>query len=214
MTARMELRPMERWDLPPTAERMSSGRFRVTWKTIRDHLLNECGLLGAGLVVVELVVDPDGVRKDGGIRANARVFHPGVKVSFTSEHGPLAYATDAYEKQWSGALPGWQANLRAIGLGLESLRAVDRYGITRSGEQYRGWTAIAAQPAEKTLTADEAVQLLSPYWTGPSADLRRSETAVKAAFRDAARTHHPDAGGNADAFRLISAARDLLMSTL
>jgi hypothetical protein len=38
----------------------------------------------------------------------------------------------------------WQHNVRAIALGLEALRKVDRYGITRRGEQYAGWKALPA----------------------------------------------------------------------
>ncbi len=45
----------------------------------------------------------------------------------------LVYATDACEF--------WQHNVRSIALGLEALRAVDRYGISRRGEQYAGFRA-------------------------------------------------------------------------
>jgi hypothetical protein len=45
----------------------------------------------------------------------------------------LVYATDACVY--------WQHNVRSIALGLEALRAVDRYGITRKGEQYAGFRA-------------------------------------------------------------------------
>ena len=45
----------------------------------------------------------------------------------------LVYATDC--------CMFWQHNLRSIALGLEALRAVDRYGISRRGEQYAGFRA-------------------------------------------------------------------------
>lgn len=45
----------------------------------------------------------------------------------------LVYATDA--------CAFWQHNVRSIALGLEALRAVDRYGISRRGEQYAGYRA-------------------------------------------------------------------------
>ena len=45
----------------------------------------------------------------------------------------LVYATDCCDF--------WQHNLRSIALGLEALRAVDRYGISRRGEQYAGFRA-------------------------------------------------------------------------
>lgn len=45
----------------------------------------------------------------------------------------LVYATDCCDF--------WQHNVRSIALGLEALRAVDRYGISRRGEQYAGFRA-------------------------------------------------------------------------
>lgn len=45
----------------------------------------------------------------------------------------LVYATDVCDF--------WQHNVRSIALGLEALRAVDRYGISRRGEQYAGFRA-------------------------------------------------------------------------
>jgi hypothetical protein len=45
----------------------------------------------------------------------------------------LVYATDACDF--------WQHNVRSIALGLAALRAVDRYGISRRGEQYAGYRA-------------------------------------------------------------------------
>lgn len=203
--ARFEMRPLGLWDRPTTDPR-NPRRFRVPWDRTVDELLAEVDLLDGDRVAIQVDADPTDIRRDGMLRARARVGHPGIKVSFTSRHGPLTYATDAYET--------WQDNVRAVSLALTALRAVDRYGVTGAGEQYRGWTAIAAQPAEKGLTVDEAVRLLSPHWPGPSADLRQSEAALSAAFRAAAREHHPDAGGTADAFRLISTARDVLLAAI
>jgi hypothetical protein len=40
--------------------------------------------------------------------------------------------------------PSWQDNLRAIALGLEALRKVERYGIANRGEQYAGWAQLTA----------------------------------------------------------------------
>lgn len=38
----------------------------------------------------------------------------------------------------------WQHNVRSIALALQALRAVDRYGVTRRAEQYRGWGKLPA----------------------------------------------------------------------
>ncbi len=70
-----------------------------------------------------------------------------VVISFVvfSLHGPLRYATDAHERQYAGlGMEGWQADVGAIALALTALRAVDRYGVSRRGEQYTGWRALPA----------------------------------------------------------------------
>ncbi|WP_433368435.1 hypothetical protein ACQPZX_41560 [Actinoplanes sp. CA-142083] len=208
---RFQIRPLGLWDRPVTDPRASSARFRAPWSETIKLLLGEVELLDGGLVVIQVDADPGDIRQDGMLRARAQVGFPGVKISFESKHGPLTYATDAYEQQWQGSLPSWQANVRAIALGLGALRAVDRYGITRTGEQYRGWSALTAAPAEKTLSVEEAKRVLRDAGRVPDDMPLRTVIAVTAAFRRAARTAHPDAGGNPDAFRLITAARDVLL---
>lgn len=203
MTARFEIRPLGVWDRAVTTERASASRFRAAWSDTIDLLLREVEHLDGRIVVVQVDAEDGDVRRDGMLRARARVGFPGVKVSFESRFGPLTYATDAYET--------WQANVRAIALGLGALRAVDRYGVTRSGEQYRGWSAIAATAAETALTVEEARRVLAEAAGVQPAELR-TENAVTRAYRTAAKTAHPDAGGNADVFRLIGAARDVLLA--
>jgi hypothetical protein len=207
---RFQVRPLGPWGRPVTDPRASSSRFRATWDDTITLLLDEVGQLDGTLVVVQVDADPGDIRADGMLRARARVGFPGVKVSFQSRYGPLTYATDTYEQQWSHATPGWQANVRAIALGLGALRAVDRYGVTRTGEQYRGWSAIAARPAEDTLSVDEARRVLADAArVGPGS--LSGETAIAAAYRRAVRKAHPDAGGDPDVFRLVTAARDVLL---
>lgn len=43
-----------------------------------------------------------------------------------------------------GDMPPWQANIRAIAKTLEHLRDLDRWGVTKRGEQYTGWKALPA----------------------------------------------------------------------
>jgi hypothetical protein len=214
VTPRFEIRSLGRWDRPQTDPRKSSATFRASWADTVKLLLAEVEMLGGQLVVLQVDADPTEIRLDGMLRARASVDFPGVKVSFESDHGPLMYATDAYDRTGWG-MAGWQANVRAIALGLGALRAVDRYGITSSGEQYRGWAALTAEPAEKGLTVDEAARLLAE-WMLPVCrpqDIRTEEQANRA-FRAAARVHHPDAGGSADAFRLLTSARDVLVGAI
>lgn len=147
---RYEIRPLGTWTDPVTKNRASSSRFRASWQSTLDLLARETEMLGAPLVVMQIDVTEGDLRRDGMLRAGAKVNFPGVRVSFDSKHGPLTYATDAYDRQYSGDMPGWQANVRALALALEALRAVDRYGVTKRGEQYCGWLAIEAGGSKTT----------------------------------------------------------------
>jgi hypothetical protein len=210
---RFQIQPLGLWDRPITDPRASSSRFRASWDDTIRLLLSEVDQLDGSLVVVQVDADPTEIRRDGMLRARARVNFPGVKVSFDSRHGPLTYATDAYEQRWGSDMTSWQANVRAIALALEALRAVDRYGVTHTGEQYRGWTALADKPyAHGEMTVVEAERVLRDAAGLPADASLGDKGSITAAYRIAARTMHPDAGGNADAFQLITTARDVLMS--
>lgn len=208
--SRFRIRPLGPWDRPVTEPRASGNQFRASWADTIRLLLEEVERLDGHLVVLQVDADPADIRQDGMLRARARVGFPGVKVSFESRYGPLMYATDAYEQRWNGGLASWQANVRAVALGLSALRAVDRYGVTRTGEQYRGWSAITAAPAEQDLTPAEARRVLADA-AGVDPEVLVDGDRVRVAYRVAARTAHPDAGGSADVFRLITKARDVLL---
>ncbi|GIH07357.1 hypothetical protein Rhe02_54240 [Rhizocola hellebori] len=211
---RYEIRPLGNWDQPKTEPRATSGRFRAAWQSTLDLLGREVEHLGGELVVIQIDVTEGELRRDGMLRANARVAFPGVKVSFESRHGSLTYATDAYDARYYNDPPGWQANIRAIALALEALRAVDRYGVTSSGEQYRGWTAISVTTGEFDMTRAQAADLLAhPGQTSfKPVDVLTDPAAAAQAYRNAAKKHHPDVGGDPELFRRLTAARDLLLA--
>lgn len=168
--------PIDRWPLPNTASRRNHT-FRASYQDTIEILERELLFLDASGAVVIQVVTRDGasdIRRDGLLRARAQINHPGVRISFRSRrHGDLTYSTDEFTSAYSGQMPAWQANLRAIALGLEALRAVDRYGISKSGEQYRGWQAINARSDNGGgLSREIAMQILQEEaWPLRSADL-------------------------------------------
>ena len=82
-------------------------------------------------------------------------------VNLDTRHGPMRYPSGRFYAQWSGDMPGWQANVRAVALTLESLRAVDRYGVSQHGEQYRGWQALPA--GDGPTSKETAALLLASY---------------------------------------------------
>lgn len=138
-------RPLGPWTEGNTPNRRGAHVFKASWEDTLDLLARELDHLGAYNAVLQADFAERDIRADGMPRANARQpQHPGVRLAFDSRHGPLTYATDAHERQFGYGMQGWQANVRAIALALEALRAVDRYGVTRRGEQYTGWKQLPA----------------------------------------------------------------------
>jgi hypothetical protein len=182
------------------------------WNETLILLGDEVEALGCeGAVVVQIDVQALGLRVDGMLRTRARVGDfPGVVVSFESRHGPLRYATDAYEARWSGSLPGWQANVRAIALSLAALRAVDRYGVTKRGEQYTGWSALPAaraQGSEWFTTEDEALNWIAKSAAELSVDPNLDADRL---YKALAKRMHPDKGGDPELWDRLDAAAKLL----
>lgn len=211
-------RPLSAWTEGNTSPRRGSHLFRASWRDTLKLLGRELEYLDARNVVLQVDVREGDVRLDGMLRADAKVgAHPGVRIAFDSRFGPLTYATDAYEQHYSGAAPGWQANVRAIALGLAALRAVDRYGVTRRGEQYTGWKQITAGPTAMpaAMTVEDAARFLAEQ----ACITRDDPTALNAAdvlpdpsyaYRLAAKRLHPDVGGDPALFRRLQDAKELL----
>lgn len=179
-------RPISSW---PGERRHHHSRspFSAGWSTTLSDLDRELRALGAERVVIEIDVDETMIRLDGWPRADARPASPAVVLSFESRYGPLRYATDVFRS--------WQDNLRAIALGLEALRRVDRYGITRRGEQYTGWRQLTAGAGSGPFTKEEAAAVIARHGVSVAAALKAT---------------HPDHGGDPDEFARVQRARELL----
>ena len=171
-------------------------------------------------VVVQLDVAESDIRVDGtGLKAGATLGYHGAVVSFESRHGPLRYAADHYRSWGHGRAP-WRANIRAVTLTLTALRAIDRYGVAASGQQYSGWlqlgagTPMPAAPAPMTIveamTALEDAGRLGRDWFDPRVE-HLSVRQCDHAYREAAKRTHPDAGGSNEAFQQVQAAYAVLI---
>lgn len=196
----------------PPGDRRSRWTFKASWPSTLELLERELGYLDAVDVVIEADFGEADIRLDGWPRANARQpEHPGVRLAFGSKHGPLIYATDS--------CAFWQHNVRSIALGLEALRAVDRYGVTRRGEQYTGWRALPGGSVlvEPGMSREDAVTVVLN-----SAGMRTQDPVNRAALvsangelrgpimAKAKRLTHPDSGGTDDAFKRLQEALAVL----
>lgn len=186
--------PLRPGEFPDRTRPRKSPLFKVAWNKVLNDLESELEFLDADEVILSVGLNESDIRLDGWPRANANPWHPGIIISFGSKFGPLRYLCDEYEETWYGAkLNSYQANLRAISLGLAALRAVDRYGITRRGEQYTGWKQLTGSRVGPQSRA-EAETLITKY-----GDLK---TAL---FQS-----HPDHGGSTEEFAAVQTARELL----
>lgn len=211
----------EGWPRPGGKE----SPFRAGYSDTLTLLDKELAHLNARDVTLALDTSERNCRLDGQIRADAKVDYRGVILSFdTIDYGRLTYSCDAFTRPYYG--PGnrfqdWQHNLRAIAQGLEALRKVERYGIANRGQQYAGYAELPSGIAlgRHAMTRNEAAIFIAEHCglaQMDGGDLQHDEHTADAinvgmAFRLAAKRLHPDAGGDANLYDRLVAARDLLM---
>ena len=192
------------WTDPVTAHPHRSP-FATNWNDTLELLAKETHLLAPTgtsrnkhLVVLQVQATLRDIRIDGGLRANARLDGHGVVISFESRKGPLRFSCDTFITPSDRQL-SYQANVRAIALGLEALRLVDRYGVARTGQQYTGFASIEAV----NLRAPE--DIIAKY-------SHLSVTEVKADPKRARRlaliNAHPDHGGSRDDLSQVQKAAE------
>ena len=190
--------PLADWMYPERA-RVASP-FSATWATTKGELLREAAQLRAPVVVIEVGVERSRIRKNGQLRADTRVEDPRVRITMDTKHGAVRLASDRYRGH--GLI--WQHNVRAAVLTLGSLRAVERYGAVRDGQQYAGFLAIEAGPAAAAAfpSADSALRWMDEQAGGCAPHMRGADI-----YCAAARRLHPDRGGDRDLWDLLTQAR-------
>lgn len=164
-------------------------------KAVRDlhSTLKQLGAL-EGSVVVSSNVPPRnrlGVPKNDGMQ----VSDPGVAVYWTTRaHGERVIACD----KWNSVL----GNVRAIGLALRGLHAMDRAGASQIMD--RAFSAFGALPPGH-------VPASKPWWDvlgfGEKALDVLSVEVIDARWRELSRKAHPDRGGSHEAMSELNEAR-------
>lgn len=168
----------------PRTQRRGSSPYSVTAGVARADLERELRLLGATGVVISSNVP---LRNDGKPYAGAmdrRYDDPGVAVYFTrrvASRDPQRQVI-ACDK-WATV----DANVRAIGLAVAGLRAVQRSGASDLLD--RAFTGFKALP-------QSAGPSSGPLWWDVLGVSQAADTEViKARYRVLAREHHPDRNG-------------------
>lgn len=193
----MTVRPIQQWPGELTAQRRRSS-FKAGWGDTIELLGRELRAIGARDVVLQVAMTEKDFRIDGYPRATAKATHPGVILSLQSDVGPLSWPCDTFDS--------WQDNIRGIALSMEALRKVDRYGVTKRGEQYTGWQQLPAGGATPD-GADEAEVLIYSYVGVGELD----QASLPEAYRRARRNTHPDRNnGDRTDWNRVESAADVL----
>lgn len=194
----MKVAPIATWPGTLTRTRQQS-RFRAPLADTLELLTREIWQLTdtrtqreSAELLVAIPATQFGTR--GRPLARAQAEHPGVIFSIDSRHGHLSYPCDTFTT--------WQDNLRAIAKALEALRMVDRYGVTKRGEQYRGFLAIEAASAPAGFADRQDALMFLARVTG----LPHMDHPLSTLLRKAQQKTHPDLGGDAATFQRVSLA--------
>lgn len=190
MGIEIAFRALQRWPKEPTKTRRSAP-FKSSYSKTLDLLESELQALGVRAAVIEADCERSEIRLDGHLRSGAKLRGPGIVLRFESKSGSMTFPCDTFTE--------WPDNLRAIALALEALRKIDRYGVTSSGEQYRGWAALPDK-SKSGVFADEHAAYA---WLARTVDdvpvMPWGEPEKQTIRRAAVLCCHPDRNGGNDA---------------
>lgn len=180
--------PIVIWSGPatPTAKRKRAP-FKSAYAGTLKLVERELGWLRASGVLIQAYFDREAIRVHGWPKGGRAPSSPGIILTFQSAGQTMSFPCDTYSH--------WEDNMRAIGLALAALRAIRRYGVGRTTEQYRGFTALPPVNPQSERTA--ALVFFSKLTGWAEDQIRRDPDG---AYRLAARAAHPDTGGSHDSF--------------
>lgn len=215
----MKMGPIREWpgELTPASKRIAApfksenpnqsySRVPTPLSNTLEILERELRMLGAKDKELLVAMNVNDFRNDGYPRAQAKAEHPGVILTFVSKYGTQSYPCDTFIR--------WQDNLRAVALTLEAFRKIDRYGVTKSGDQYRAFLAIEggrAMPAGIVSEAQAFDIILKSAGNGDLEPTWMEMPALAKVIRRAKRLTHPDlVGGGGSALQRVNEAEEFL----
>jgi hypothetical protein len=173
------------WPRTPAHQRKPAP-YQVSFARARDDLLGELRLGGCRNVVISSNL---ALRRDGIPYADCREpGDPGIAVYWDDRKGkPKVIANDCWRTV--------RENLRAVGLAYASLRQIDRTGSTALLD--RAFSGFARLPSGDAPRA---------WWEVLGVDPNVSKQDLDERFRELAREHHPDRGGDTTTMARITRA--------
>ncbi len=171
----------------PRTQYPQQSRFGTALANARDSVLREIRLLGGTLPVIssDLLQRQDGLP----LAKQAQPHDKGVAVYFSHKKQQMCFACDRWQKV--------EDNLLAVAKTIEALRGIERWGTGDMVQQ--AFTGFVALPAP------------SNHWDALGLKQGASRDDIEAAYRDKAKSAHPDAGGSHDQMARLNAARDELL---
>jgi hypothetical protein len=213
----IDIQPMTKWPEKDTDDRRKAP-FKATWSNTLEIFAFELDKLSARMVTLHTMHSANDVRLDGKLRADStNPKHPGVILSFEKFEG-----WDEEKKQSNyvemrfpcDTFTYWKDNVRAVALALEALRKIDRYGV-RSGSQYAGFKALPPGDFAVEMTPELAADFVAK--AAGMGNLPAIATSIiqnaafgESVYKTAAKSLHPDKGGNPDEFKKLEGAMRLV----
>lgn len=212
MAVRITWRALDAWPPnrtpTPSSSRQNGAAFRTPIGDTITELEEELGRIKATDAVVEIDMDMRELRRDGEPRAHATHRKtPGVVLHYVDrDKRAVTMPCDRYVS--------WKGNVRALMLTLRALRAVDRYGATAQGEQYRGWTALPSITTP-TMSTEKAARTIVSF-AGPKFSESRvlaSAAECRTALQFAMAKTHPDKNtGDKLDFQLVGECKRIMQA--
>jgi len=170
----------------PKTEIKQDSRFRQTLSAALNKLKDECKRLGGK----ELVLSSNYV---------LGTEHPkesGVVAYFNLDQKPIAIPCD----RWRAV----EDNVYAIAMTIEAMRGMERWGAKHMiTAMFSGFKSLPEKSGGKNPHAILGLSMLNP-----------TAEQITAAYKQKAKTAHPDAGGSAEAWAELRDAHDLLMQNV
>lgn len=151
-----------------------SSKFKMSEHQMTEHLFRELELLKASDIVVSTNRQPYS-------RSKTQPDDPGVAVYFKRKGKEVCVACDKWNRV--------EDNLHAIGLNLEALRNLERWGTSDMVDAaFTGFTALP----ESTSTQQYG------WWQVLGVDRNATKEQIKAAFKELSKYRHPDSDTGSD----------------
>lgn len=176
---------------------LKHAQFQTSFADSRNAIIKELKLMGATNPIISSNVP---LKKDGlpyavPFGSKNVTDDTGIAVYFTFKNQQKVICCDAYHTL--------DDNMQAIRKSIEALRGLDRWKCSDIVNQtFTGFNALPEHAMAK------------PWWDVLGVMPLDTEEQIKDAYRQKAKTCHPDAGGSAEAFHALSEAYQMALSQI